>query len=105
MVYYLLNDNLLRVDGLTDIISGAYVNDATVTVTEIRDSSGTLVTGQSFPITLAYVAASNGRYQGLLEDSLSLTAHGKYTARINIVGIDGKRGHFKRAIRAMERTD
>jgi len=62
---YLSNDNLLSIEGLKNSSSGSYLNDATVTAT-LKDSGGTTVTGQTFPVTLSYIAQTNGNYQATL---------------------------------------
>lgn len=82
-VIYLSNDNLLIVDAVQDSSDDSYINDATVTCT-LKDLDGNAVTGQTFPLTLAYVSGSNGKYQGKLEDGLSLTARQAYIAHIDI---------------------
>jgi len=78
---YLSNDNLLSVENLKNAATGVYVNDATVTAT-LKNSNGVNVTGQSWPLTLAFVSSSNGVYRGTLEDGLSLAEGEVYTAEI-----------------------
>jgi hypothetical protein len=78
---YLSNDNLLSVEGLKNSSSGSFMNDATVTAT-LKDSSGTSVSGQTFPVTLSYIAASDGNYQTTLENTLSMVEDSIYTATI-----------------------
>lgn len=60
-----------------------YVNDATVTF-ELRDASGTAVSGGSG--TCSYVAGSNGNYLGTIPDSVTstLTENAKYTVAVII---------------------
>lgn len=60
------SDNLVSLTGLFDIVSNAYVNNATVQGV-LTDSAGATVT----TITLTYVASSNGNYQGLLPASVT----------------------------------
>jgi hypothetical protein len=78
------NDHTVTVTGLHDAITGDYINTATVTVT-ITDKRGNVVTGQSMPLTLAYIADSNGNYQGNLEDGLNLTED-RYLVEVQAVG-------------------
>ncbi len=73
---YISADNLVEWDGLKDASNGNYLNSATVTFT-LKDSAGTAVTGAS-AIAMTYVALSNGKYQGTLESTVSLTEGGKY---------------------------
>lgn len=84
-VIYLANDNLLELQGLTNVANAAYVNTATVSATVV-DKNGTNVAGQSWPLTLSYVTASNGNYRGTLEDALSLTENEDYTVRVAVSG-------------------
>ena len=75
------NDNLVEnPTPMTRSSTGAYVNDASVTMT-LKDSNGDAVVGAS-ALSLAYVSDSNGRYQGTLPSSLTLTAGATYTLEI-----------------------
>jgi hypothetical protein len=67
------SDNLIRLDGLTNASSGAYINNATVTYA-LLDNTGATVTSGS----LSSVAASNGRYEGtvIYTTRLTLDTHG-----------------------------
>ena len=103
-VLYVSNDNLLTVDELYDVVGAAYLNAATVTVTLV-DSSGSEVTGQSWPTTLAYVASSNGKYRAVLEDGLGLTAGQPYTAKVTADGGADKKGYWEVPCRAITRTE
>jgi hypothetical protein len=67
MPWKMESDQLLTVTGLVDPTTSTFVNDATVEAT-MTDMDGVEVVGQSWPLTLAYVAASDGDYQALLED-------------------------------------
>ncbi len=76
------SDNLVRLDSLTNASSGAYVNNATATFT-LRDQSGTALITNS---AMAYVAASNGRYEGTIPYTQSLTLNAYYTIEITATG-------------------
>ncbi len=78
-IIYIDNDNLIELIGLKDIALDTYVNDAAVAIT-LTDSAGDSVVGQSWPVTLNYVAGSDGDYRATLEDGLTLSVGGKYTA-------------------------
>lgn len=78
---YIDNDTILDLDGLKNELTGAFVNDATVTVT-LTNSAGVAVGGEVWPKTLAYVAGSEGSYRATLPDTLSLTNGGRYEAAI-----------------------
>jgi len=80
-ILYVDNTNTVTLDGLQNSITAAYINDATVTLT-IEDSDGVEVTGETWPLTMSYVATSDGNYRvaidAVLEDSE------KYSAIINV---------------------
>jgi len=80
-IVYIENDNLIQLTGLQDAATSVYVNNATVTVT-VTDRKGVNVSGQSWPLTLSYVASSNGNYEGTLEDGLVLSIGQKYEAKV-----------------------
>ena len=60
---------------LQDAVSEAYINAGTVTG-QLEDADGTPVGGA---VTLSYVAGSNGRYAGVVPNTLTLTAGAWYT--------------------------
>ena len=76
-VLYVDNDMRLEVGSLRDL-DGVYLNAATVTAT-IYDALGVAVTGQSWPLTLAYVALSNGIYRGIIDDGADFVDGEDYT--------------------------
>lgn len=76
------SDNLVRLDGLTNASSGAYVNNATVTYV-LKDNTGATLIGST---TMAYVAASNGRYEGTVPYTTALTLNAFYTLEITATG-------------------
>lgn len=61
---YIGSDNRVRWDRLRDNRTDEYINDATVTVT-IKTDADVVIAGLT-DVAMPYVAASNGRYQGLL---------------------------------------
>jgi len=83
------SDNLVQVDELTNEQTDAYVNDATITMT-LRNSSLTAISGAE-DLSVGYVAASDGRYQGLLPDTLTLTAGSQYYLDVSITSGSLKR--------------
>lgn len=84
LILYQANDTIIEVAGLKNEVTGAFVNNATVNVT-LLDSVGALVTGQTFPLTLAYVAVSDAVYRAKLNFGLVLTPNGKYSANVNVL--------------------
>jgi hypothetical protein len=71
----------LRIKGLFNVADDAFVNNATVIVT-VKDSAGNEVSGQVWPTTMDYVAASNGNYRAVIEDDAGFVAGDSYTAHI-----------------------
>jgi hypothetical protein len=61
------SDVLVRLDKLKNASTDAYINSATVTFT-LKDSAGAAVQG---PTSMGYVAASNGRYEGVITNATS----------------------------------
>lgn len=110
-IIYKDNDNLICIGdpdtgqgGLINTSSGAYINDATVTLTAIKDSAGQTVTGDTFPKSMAYVASSNGRYEALVDKALALVAGQKYTAIIDAAAAGGLDAHFELPLVCRKRT-
>ena len=102
MNLYIDNDNLLSVTGLKNASSGSYMNDATVTAT-LADLDGNAVSGQTFPVTLSYVADTDGNYQATLEDALSLTEGSVYKATISATTSSGLTASWEVAMKAIKR--
>lgn len=97
-IIYLNNSHTVRLDGLVDK-DGSYVNDATVTLQSLLDKSGNAVSGVTVPLTMSYVSGSNGRYEGALDESLSITAEQWYTATVRAVS-GSTQGQWKERLRA-----
>lgn len=93
-IVYVANTNLIEVVGLKSAIEDAYVNDADVSVT-VKDASGTNVSGQTWPATLAYVGSSDGLYRGILEDDLALVDGATYYAHIDADAGANRIGHWE----------
>lgn len=86
-VLYLLTDNPIRVEGLFSESSQAYVNDATVQLTLHHDAAdGDEVAGQAWPLTLDYVAGSDGDYLGTVQDDVVVEEGDVVVAVIEIDG-------------------
>lgn len=83
-VIYKGNDTIVRVSALKNAQDDTFINDAAVTAT-LKDSTGTNVSGQSWPLTLGYIPSSDGIYEGILEDVLVLTKASNYTLLIDAV--------------------
>ena len=68
-----------------------YVNDASVTVT-VFDSNNVEVTGQAWPLTLDYVAASDGIYRKTIPPISGLIDKQIYHIVFDILGADALEG-------------
>lgn len=80
---YIGNDNLIEIVGLRDA-DGTYQNAGTVTLTAVNDATGAPVSGLTLPISLAYIAASNGHYRCTLEDAAALIDGAAYVAIVTV---------------------
>lgn len=92
-ILYVGNDTVLEVRGLKNEVTGAFLNAAAVTATLV-DAEGDQVTGQSWPVTLAYVTGSDGLYRATLSYGMGLTSGGRYTAQITANGGSGLRASW-----------
>lgn len=81
LTIYQGNDTIIELAGLKNEVSGAFINNATVNVTLV-DSLGVQVTGQAWPLALAYVALSDGAYRATLGFNLPLILNAKYSANV-----------------------
>lgn len=79
-VIFLLSDNTIQLDQLRDI-DGNYENSASVTAT-LFDSTGSEISGETWPINLTYVIGSNGTYRGVFRDSISIAEGDRVRATI-----------------------
>jgi hypothetical protein len=77
---YISSSNPVEVAGLKDKTTGSYVNSATVTFT-LKNSANAAVSGAT-AVAMTYVVASNGKYQGTLPNTVSLTEGAKYWLEI-----------------------
>lgn len=77
------NDSLFTLTGFADDSAGGptFLVAATVTVT-VRDLDGVEVPGISWPVTLAFIAASNGDYEGTVDAVIVLVEGQQYVATI-----------------------
>jgi hypothetical protein len=80
-------------EGLYDRVTKSYVNDATLTFT-LKNSAGSAVSGAS-AVSMTYVSGTNGCYQGVLEDGVSLTEGSTYYLEITATASSDRIG-FRR---------
>ena len=105
-VAYVGNTNSILLSGLKDELANTWINDATVTFT-IKDATGTPLEGVSWPLSMSYIAASNGNYAGYLTHSMGLLNGKKYTALIDADGSTSDTelfGHWELSFTAKNRT-
>jgi hypothetical protein len=82
------NDSVLDIDRVRDEVSGSYLNAAAVSVTLV-DAAGAEVAGQTWPLVVPHVAASDGLYRVTLPYTLALVADARYMAQVVVDGGDG----------------
>jgi len=100
--YYYKNDNMLELNGLKDEITEEFVNDADVTAS-VKDSENVEVTGQTWPLTLDYITASDGIYRGVLEAALDVAVGDKLTVEVTVDGGVGREAFFAIPITVRQR--
>lgn len=106
MTAFVANTNLLELLGLTDEVEEEFINDALVTCT-VKTSAGVEVEGDEWPVTLEYVAGSNGIYRSVLTSELELVAKAHYVAFIDAnatTSTDERVGHWEFAFTPLKRT-
>ena len=84
---YIENDNLITLTGLKNSLLDTYITDATVVVT-VKDENGDTVTGSSWPLTMDYVAGTDGTYRVILPEALVLTKNVRYVAEVKVDSSD-----------------
>lgn len=100
---YISNDNVITLVGLQNALDTAnYLNAAAVTVTLV-DSDDVDVVGETWPLTMDYVAASDGNYRATLADTLTLSA-GEYVAQVNANAGAGLQGYWELPVTVQKRT-
>ena len=96
------NDNLLIVDKVQNALTGDFVNTAVVTAT-LKDGAGVDVVGQVFPLVLSYETGSDGKYVGILEDTLAVVTSEQHTLIIDIDAGGGLKANFQIPTKAIIR--
>ena len=64
-------DHVVTVDGLKRAVPDTFINAGTVAIT-LKDLSDVDIAGETWPLALAYVAASDGKYRATLRDTLDV---------------------------------
>lgn len=82
-VLYVGNDNILEVANLKNDVSGADINNATVSVI-LADDNGAQIGGATWPMALSYVTGSKGVYRATLPYTLEMTAGLRMMATVTV---------------------
>lgn len=101
-VLLLLNTSLIEVSGMRDSADKSFINNAVVSC-RIKDRAGTDLTGETWPVTLSYVAASDGVYRGVVAAALNLVVNQVYTLEITATS-GGNQGFWAVPVKAITRT-
>lgn len=72
------NDQTITLEGLSDEVTGDFLDAADVTAT-LKTKTGTVIAG---PITLNYIIGSDGDYSGNLPNSVPLVNNRSYIVEI-----------------------
>lgn len=99
---YLDNSVYFRVVLTNPDLDPIYVNDATVEAT-LYDDQDTEVTGQVWPIILAYEVASDGIYEETIAPLAALVENAQYTVKYVATGSDGTIGQWTNSVVAKVR--
>ncbi len=83
--------------------AGQYQNNATVTLESIVDQKGNAVTGITVPLTLNYVAASDGTYQATIGDDAGFSPERWYFATFKAIAASGAVLKIEEPVRAQKR--
>jgi hypothetical protein len=96
--------NVLELRGLKNAVDDEFIDDATVTVT-VKDAAGTNVSGQGWPLTMDYVADSDGDYRAILENDIAFVARRTYFAHISANAGTNRIATWKFAFTPQTRAD
>lgn len=91
-VIFVGNPNLFVVNKLK--AGNSFLNNDTVTVT-LRDITGTEVAGETWPVTMQYIAGSEGRYERVFPKDLVVSKGMLLTAFVDGGTVDPNTVHFE----------
>lgn len=83
------NTHVIELVDLKDDVAGTYINNATVTAV-LKDEADEEIAGISWPLTMAYVTASNGKYRGVLSHLLETTVGARLWAEVTASAAPGQ---------------
>jgi len=91
---FINNDNVLEADQLKNTVTKLNLNNASATVTVALAATSANISGETWPLTLAYVTGSSGKYRATLADTLVVTENAKYIGTLIIDAGGGLRGQW-----------
>lgn len=92
--------SVARVQGLVDH-TGAFQNDATVTLENLENVDKVQVTGISYPLALDYVTGSDGNYEAIIPHGVVVAVSRRYIATFLAVGSQGYRREWIEHVRCV----
>ena len=102
LIFLTGNSMVIELLGLTDSITDAFVLDATVTIT-LLDDAGAEVTGETWPLTMTFVAASDGNYRAVMDEAIVVIVGHQYTAQVTAIS-SGTTGFWEAPVVAERRV-
>lgn len=106
MPAFILNDNIMELRELTAEVDDTFINNLDPGKVEctIKTEEGIAVMGQSWPVNLLYVSASDGVYRGIIEDEVDFGAEGgTFVAHIDVDAGVGREAHWEFVFKAKVR--
>lgn len=101
-IFYDNNDHYIELTGLQDSADSSYKNGATVEVT-LKDASGNNLSGETWPLSMSYVASSNGNYRATLADTLAVVVGNRYTALVTANAGAGLQAEWEEPVKVLKR--
>ena len=98
------NSVVVELSAVKNNVTDQYDNAADVNVT-LKTLAGIGVAGQAWPVTMNYVAASDGVYRATINPGVAIKANQSYRAHITATGSGGEIGHWEEEVRAVRRRD
>ncbi len=102
-IIFLKNTGLVQINGLKDALTKTPVNDAVATVT-LKELDGSEVSGETWPVSLSYLAGSDGNYAATFSDSVAILDEGDYIMEVSAIAPDGSKASWEEPVTAMIRS-
>lgn len=105
LIYY-KNDTLVKIAGVKNSLTGAYINNATIQILGVKKyMTSTEINEELFPLLLTYHQGSNGVYSAVLSHNLELEPNAKYTCMIEAITEEDVRGYWEFSFTCRLRQD